>query len=100
MNRAEQKSKQLAEQSGWRVLTVGKPDKILFRLVDGKIQVCFREDKGLGDRLSKDQIVYLTLLTKLGLNAEVWYEWGQGGFTKQWSVGPEEEALLTEYLGG
>lgn len=84
MIRAEKKSLQQALLEGWKSTINGKPDRLDWKIQDGRVVVVFTEVKGVDDHLHGDQFEYLTLLTLSGLNVRVWYEWGDSGFYKDW----------------
>lgn len=99
MNRAEQKSFNQAKKEGWNSVSSGKPDRLDWRIENGRIVVIHREVKGIGDALHDEQPLYLTLLCLSGQDVEVWYEWGEGGFYKRWNETEEFKSIKNRILG-
>ena len=78
---AQRLEKQVAAnyaEEGWTVLCKGWPDLFMFRVLQGKLQIKFREVKGAGDRLRPEQLTILDALHKFGLDAAtVWIKTGK-----------------------
>lgn len=71
--KVEDRAIQEFAEEGWSTLKSGWPDLLLYRVVNGELQVKFREIKSKHDKLRPKQKELLEILHKLGLDVGVYW---------------------------